>query len=232
MKNILAGLLVLSLALNVFLWSRISNQASQLKSAQTNAGETEELRRQNKELQLHQASVPDSAAADARELIRLRNQVGQLRKQAGDAEPLRAQAAEAARLRVQLANATQNLATAESALSGVAQAKAKEEASKDCVNNMKQIALAARIWAGDHNEIFPPDFISMKDELGTPKVLFCPEDTTTIRPTEWAQLNLSSISYRYLNPGASWENDPQKLFLTCPIHGHFGLSDGSVHRKQ
>ncbi len=110
MKSFLAGFLVLSLALNIFLWSRISNQVTQLKSAQASADEIEELRRQNKELQLHQVSVPDSAAADARELIRLRNQVGLLRKQAGDAEPLRAQAAEAAQLRVQLASATQNLA--------------------------------------------------------------------------------------------------------------------------
>ena len=229
MKKILIGFLVLSLALNVFLWRKVSNQTSQLKSAQASAGDTEELRRQIKELQLHQASA--SADADARELIRLRNQVGQLRKQAGEVEPLRAQAAEAAQLRAQLAIATQHLTGVESALSNAAKDKEKEDASITCINNLKQIGLSARIWSGDHKDIFPPDFISMKDELGTPKILFCPADTSAIPPTNWAQLNLSTISYRYMNPGGT-PNDPEKLFLTCPIHGHFALSDGSVHRKQ
>ncbi|MEO7299560.1 MAG: hypothetical protein ABI042_13405 [Verrucomicrobiota bacterium] len=126
MKKILVGFIVVSLALNIFLWRQVSNQTSQLKSAQASTDETEELRRQNKELQRHQASEPTDG--DTRELIRLRNQVGLLRKQAGDAEPLRAQAAEAARLRVQLASATQNLASAEGALSDAARG----------INNLRQ----------------------------------------------------------------------------------------------
>lgn len=231
MKKLLAALLVLSLALNIFLWNRISNQASQLKSAQSNASETEELRRQNKELQNQQANAPDSAGSDVRELARLRNQVGQLRKQAGDAESLRAQAAEAAQLRAQLASATRNLASAQSTLTDSANAKEKEDVSKICVNNLKQIGLAARIWAGDNNDVFPPDFISMKNELGTPKILFCPADTAAIPSTEWAQLNLASISYRYMNPGGT-DSTPEKTLAMCPIHGHVCLSDGSVQRKQ
>lgn len=231
MKILLGGLLVLSLALNIFLWNRISNQASQLKSAQANANETEELRRQNNELRNNQASAPDAASADVRELVQLRNQIGLLRKQAGESDLLRTQAAEAAQLRAQLASATRNLVSAQSTLTESANAKAKEDESKMCVNNLKQIGLAARIWAGDNNDVFPPDFISMKNELGTPKILFCPADTAAIPSTDWAQLNPAFISYRFMNPGGTEEN-PEKVLAICPIHGHVCMSDGSVRRKQ
>ena len=180
---------------------------------------------------------PDSASANARELARLRNEVGQLRKHAGESAALQAQAAEAAQLRAQLAVATQNLARAESALADAVKLspeelqQMKDEAqSIQCINNLKQIGLAARIWAKDHDNVFPPDFISMKDQLATPKILFCPGDTAAIRVTEWSQLDPSLISYRFMNPNGN-ESDPTKLLTTCPIHSHTVLSDGSVHRQ-
>ena len=71
------GFLVLSLALDIFLWSRLSGQSNQLRSAQASASEIDELRRQNQELQMNQTSASDSASANARELARLRNEVGQ-----------------------------------------------------------------------------------------------------------------------------------------------------------
>ncbi len=232
MKSFLAGFLVLSLALNVFLLTRNSNQASQLKSAETSLGETEELRRQNKELQLHQASDPDATATDSREMIRLRNQVGLLRKQAGDAEPLRTQAAEAAQLRLQLASATQNLATA---LTNAAKAKEKEKEeaqSTVCVNNLKQIGVAARMWSADNHNVFPQDLFSVRDYLGTPNVLLCPSDVAGIRVKDWAQFNPASISYRFLNLSGPYEESREKVLAMCPIHGHLCMSDGYVQRKQ
>src|SRR5260370_502591 len=102
MKILLGGLLALSLALSIFLWNRLSSQSNQLKSAQAGASEIDELRRQNQELQVNRTSAPDSAGANALELARLRNEVGQLRKLAAEAATLRAQAAEAAQLRAQL----------------------------------------------------------------------------------------------------------------------------------
>ena len=99
-----------------------------------------------------------------------------------------------------------------------------------CINNMKQIGLAARIWSNDHNDTFPPDLITMKNELNTPRILFCPADTKVVRVTEWPELNPSTISYRYLNPNGS-DLEPSKPLIICPIHGHVGLGDGSVHRK-
>jgi hypothetical protein len=237
MKKLLAGLLGLSLVLNLVLWSRLASQSSQLKSAQASASESEELRRQNQELESRRNSAAESARADARELARLRNQVAQLRKQAGDAATSGAQTAEATQLRARLAAATQHLARMESELAEAVKLSPEElqqlkgEAqSVECVNNMKQIGLAARKWANDHNDVFPTDFVSMKDELGTPKILFCPADAGAVRVTEWSQLNPSSISYRLLNANGS-ESDPNKVLTTCPMHGHTGLSDGSVHRE-
>lgn len=66
-----------------------------------------------------------------------------------------------------------------------------------CVNNLKQVGLAFRIWAEDHNGKFPmqvstndggamefvggPDtyriFQVMSNDLNTPKILFCPQET-------------------------------------------------------
>src|SRR2546428_14021978 len=118
MKILVGGLLVLSLALNVFLWSRLRNQSDQLKLAQASASEIDELRRQNQELQIKRTSAPDSANAGPRELARLRNEAGHLRKQAREAETLRTHAPAAAQFDARLATATENLARAESELAG------------------------------------------------------------------------------------------------------------------
>ena len=73
-----------------------------------------------------------------------------------------------------------------------------------CVNNLKQIWLAEKIWAGDHGDQYPMDvaitdggtrelfsagshfqnlvfltYLTMSNELSTPKVLHCPADTNT-----------------------------------------------------
>jgi len=237
MKTLLAGILILSLALNTFLWNQLSDRSAQLMQAQASASEDGELRRQNEELLGRRTSAPSSADAAVRELARLRNEVSQLRKQSEEMATLRTQAAEAAKLRAQLADTSQNLARAESSLADAAKLspeqmqQLKEEAqSVQCVSNMKQIGLAARIWSNDHKDIFPPDFITMKDGMNTPKILFCPADAAVVRVTEWSELNPSSISYRYLNPNGS-DLEPAKVLILCPIHGHVGLSDGSVQRK-
>lgn len=235
MKILLVGLLALSLGLNVFLWGRLSSQTEQLKLAQASASEMDELRRQNEELQSNRKSIADSAGADVGELARLRNEVSQLRKK--ESATASAQAAEIAQLRGRLTSATQQLARVETELADglkispeELQELKKEAQSIQCVSNLKQVSLAALVWANDHNHVFPPDFISMKDELDTPKVLFCPADPAAIRVTDWLQLNPSSVSYRFLNPNGT-DAEPNKPLATCPIHGHVGLSDGSVHRQ-
>jgi prepilin-type N-terminal cleavage/methylation domain-containing protein len=73
-------------------------------------------------------------------------------------------------------------------------AKAKARAQRTaCLNNQKQIGLALIMWANDHEERFPSTvdpseggsktrletwehFITMTNELTTPKILRCPSD--------------------------------------------------------
>ena len=83
-----------------------------------------------------------------------------------------------------------------------------------CTNNLKQIGLSFRIFATDHNDAFPmlvstnqggssefrfsPEvfrhFQTLSNELGTPKVLVCPEDRRTSAPN-FDKLANTNISY-------------------------------------
>jgi prepilin-type N-terminal cleavage/methylation domain-containing protein len=74
-------------------------------------------------------------------------------------------------------------------------AKSKAKAQRiACLNNQKQIGLSLIMWAGDHGERFPSTvdvseggsrmqletwqhFLTMTNELVTPKVLHCPSDS-------------------------------------------------------
>ena len=86
-----------------------------------------------------------------------------------------------------------------------------------CVNNLKQEALAFRIWEGDNNDKYPMavsrtnggamEFTSgpnvfrhfqvMSNELSTPKVLICPQETDKVRfvATNFDYFSNSNISY-------------------------------------
>jgi hypothetical protein len=98
--------------------------------------------------------------ANQRELARLRNEVTQLRRQSVTAKPL----SHEDQLQAQLTAATQALAQFEVALSEITKLTPDERErarSIMCVHNLKQIGLAARIWADDHEkengrEILPP----------------------------------------------------------------------------
>ncbi|MBK7997357.1 MAG: hypothetical protein IPK15_01145 [Verrucomicrobia bacterium] len=237
MKPALSLLLLFSLGLNAYLWFRLDRQSDRSTAVEVHSPESEA-----KNDTTGNSSTPPvvatSAAEDGdRELLRLRNEVSQLRKSVGEASQWRAQALEAGNLRRDLTTATQELAEAEAEIANLAKLspadlqQLKNEAhSVRCVNHMKQIALAARIWSNDNNDVFPPDLVTMKNELTTPKILFCPGEAGVAPVSEWEALNPSVITYRYLNAGGS-DREPQKLLLTCPYHGHTALSDGSVHRR-
>jgi hypothetical protein len=86
-----------------------------------------------------------------------------------------------------------------------------------CVNNLKQIALATRVWEGDNNDKYPTavsvtnggamelmtgpnawrNFQVMSNELSTPIVLFCPVETDhdRFRATNFTFLNNSNLSF-------------------------------------
>jgi hypothetical protein len=111
-------------------------------------------------------------------------------------------------------------------------AKAKDKAQRiNCVNNMKQIGLAARMWSNDHNGKFPPDFSSISNELVTPKVLVCPGDRSKTRAMDWSMFGPDNVSYEYVQPGYDEKvGRPQTVVFQCPIHGNVGLADGSVQQ--
>ena len=86
-----------------------------------------------------------------------------------------------------------------------------------CVNNLKQIGLAARIWEGDNNDKYPwavsttnggtmelrfglnafRTFQAMSNELSTPKVVLCPKETDKYRSVaaNFFNFNNSNISF-------------------------------------
>jgi prepilin-type processing-associated H-X9-DG protein len=85
-----------------------------------------------------------------------------------------------------------------------------------CINNLKQIGLAYRIWEGDNGDKYPmgvsvtnggtmelaatgnviQSFLVMSNELSTPRILFCPADTTRTAATLFAPpIGNSNVSY-------------------------------------
>ncbi|MEI2724523.1 MAG: hypothetical protein V9H26_13600 [Verrucomicrobiota bacterium] len=101
--------------------------------------------------------------------------------------------------------------------------------SISCINNLKQFGLAVRLWATDNTDVFPPDSLSMSNELNTPKILVCPADTNRVVAKSWDTFSPANCTYEYLTPSATnAEIELTRVVSRCPIHGHIGLCDGSV----
>lgn len=101
----------------------------------------------------------------------------------------------------------------------------------NCVNNLKQVGLAARIWEGDNNNKYPMavsvtnggalELIStgnvsgyfqvMSNELSTTKILICPMDTNHVFASNFVALKNSNISY-FVSVEAT-ESYPQMLLF-------------------
>jgi len=84
-----------------------------------------------------------------------------------------------------------------------------------CINDLKQVGIAYRLWEGDNNNKYPMQvsvtnggamelvatgniaacFQVMSNEVNTPKILLCPKDTRRVWATNWSTLNNSNISY-------------------------------------
>ncbi len=94
----------------------------------------------------------------------------------------------------------------------------------NCVNNLKQVGLAFRLWSGDNGDKFPmayagnpsyplinhgnawsvpgitgqyqyTAFEAMSNELSTPKVIVCPQDKRTAATNFTTDLNNSHVSF-------------------------------------
>lgn len=112
-----------------------------------------------------------------------------------------------------------------------------------CVNNVKQIGLAYRVWEGDNNDTFPMGisetnggamelfsstnawrfFQVMSNELSTPKVLWCPAETDRNRfvGTNFEWLNNSNLSF-FVGLVTN-DSDPQMI-----LSGDHNITNGTA----
>jgi hypothetical protein len=201
----------------------LSQLRAEQKQLQASAADAQQLaaheRAKQDGLRL-QAAQLERLRKDNAEVKQLQTEIAQLRDQLQQLPALRA---EHQRLVAQ-ANAVQSPAAAETDPFAAAQDKAKRI---QCVSNMKQIGLAARMWANDHNEIMPTDYLTMQNELNSPKILTCPAETN--RPVAKAWSDFSGSSYVMLSPGIrEYATRPEIVLVHCPVHNNVGMCDGSV----
>ena len=91
-------------------------------------------------------------------------------------------------------------------------AAAKRKAQRiNCISNLKEVALAFKMWAGDNGDRYPMAvntqlqgggklvglYLNMTNELSTPKILYCPADTmgSHIVTNVWNTLDDINLSY-------------------------------------
>ncbi len=105
---------------------------------------------------------------------------------------------------------------------------ARESAdSLNCVNQLKQIGLAARMWHSVNGGSFPSGFSVLTNELETPANVFCPSNyRREPAATNWAGFAWSSIDYEWITP--TNPADPSAIFCRCKIHRNTGRIDGSA----
>jgi prepilin-type N-terminal cleavage/methylation domain-containing protein len=135
---------------------------------------------------------------------------------------------------------------------------AKKKAQRiSCVNNLKQVGLAFRIWSGDNGDKYPMTVSSaqggaseyvtrngftpaaaatqpwrafqvMSNELSTPKIAFCPSDSIhTSYATNFTDADFGN-KVSYFVGGDANESDPQMLLAgDCNI-GAGGAGNGAA----
>jgi hypothetical protein len=123
-----------------------------------------------------------------------------------------------------------------------------------CVNNLKQIGLSFRLWALDHGDHFTfnvstnsggtreecavtgdgtdrnayKHFQAMSNDLTTPLLLVCPQDSSRKPGAHFPGLQPSNVTYQ-LRSGAELEpKNSEATLATCPVHGNILRCDGSV----
>jgi len=169
------------------------------------------------------ASVAATVENEKAEIARLKALVVRLSPEVKELEQMRA---EDDRLRQQIRAAHEAVLTPD-------ETKALENArdrafSIQCVNNLKQIGLAVRVWANDHGEMTPPQIQAMSNEVSTPKILVCPADNGRQVAVDWASFTSANTSYEYLAPSVPGEKEPNRVLFRCALHGNICLGDGSV----
>ena len=138
-------------------------------------------------------------------------------------------------------------------LPALAKAKSKAQ-SISCLNNMKQIGLALRVWSDSHQNQFPFNlstnepagtlgagestaldsvdvFRAISVELVSPRILVCPADSSKRPAADFGTFDLMNLSYEIEADKETKPDDPNAVLVVCPIHGHELFGDGSVHQS-
>ncbi|MES1180274.1 MAG: hypothetical protein ABUL66_00260 [Verrucomicrobiota bacterium] len=126
-----------------------------------------------------------------------------------------------------------------------------------CVNNLKQIGLAFRIWEGDHDDQFPFNastnaggtrelcasgkdgfdanaclhFQVMSNELNSTLVLICPQDRTKQSAVDFGRLTAANVTYRLRSGTNISDAHPREILAVCPVDGNILYCDGTVLDK-
>jgi hypothetical protein len=164
----------------------------------------------------------DAATPTQQEIARLKERATQLAAEVAQLEQMRA---DNVNLRAKLTEPPAGFLTPEET-DALAKAKEKAEAIQ-CVNNLKQLGLAVRVWAIDNADMTPPNILDMTNEMSTPKILVCPGEKARQAADGWTAYTSANCSYEYLAPSAP-DTEPSRVLFRCPIHGHVCLNDGSV----
>lgn len=164
----------------------------------------------------------NAAAIEKQEITRLKELVTQLTADISRLEQMRT---ENKTFRAQLSAPGAGLTPEETAAMEKARARAEATA---CVNNLKQLGLAARLWANDNEGLYPPDIVCMSNEMNTPKILVCPGDHGRQVAASFSSFTEANCSYEWFLMPRGSDADPTRVLTRCPVHGTVGLYDGSV----
>jgi hypothetical protein len=125
---------------------------------------------------------------------------------------------------------------------------------RKCLNNLKNIGLAMRIFATDYGDKFPfqvsqreggtqefcsadalgfdsnsaRHFLVLSNELMSPKILVCPSDRNTVIAADFLSLQNTNVTYVVRTGGNLKDGDSQEVLAKCPIHGNVVFCDTSV----